>query len=63
MATFTFVCPHCGEVFDQLVLTSIGEKKEEVACPKCATVPCNTKIGGMPGVRYRGDGYYCTDSK
>ena len=42
MPLFEYTCIHCGAAFEYLVRSS--SSKEEVACPKCASVEVNKKF-------------------
>ena len=42
MPLFEYVCVHCGASFEYLVRSSAS--KEDVACPKCASVEVSKKF-------------------
>jgi len=42
MPLFEYVCVHCGASFEYLVRSSAS--KEEIACPKCASVEVSKKF-------------------
>lgn len=59
MPTFDFTCTACKSVFEKTL--SFGVKTKP-ACPECGSKKTE-KMLSMPGIVFKGSGFYKTDSK
>lgn len=58
MPTYSYVCKKCEHSFD---LWQDFEAEAETLCPKCGGEL--RKVFGQLGVRFKGTGFYRTDSR
>ena len=58
MPTYEYRCPECGHSFDE---SESFDAPPEHVCPKCGTLA--PRVFGVPYIRFKGTGFYSTDSK
>ena len=60
MPTYTYRCSACDHEFDIMQGIKASVKRK---CPECKKFKLVRLIGGGCGVIFKGDGFYCNDSK
>lgn len=59
MPLYEYKCNGCLNIIE--VTRSYQERETEITCPKCGVY--STRVYSVPGVQFRGTGFYKTDNK
>lgn len=63
MPIYSYRCSKCGEEFDLVISYEDYANKNNRRCPECHSTKLRRKIDHAPSIRFKGNGFYTTDSE